>query len=142
MAVADAGMRVVALSEGPCAGAGAEGDAERGVAVLAGASPGEMWLAHTSPDGAVGPLLRRIDADCPQMSAMLATTDSAQGVFAVGCRAHAGAELVRARCGSWVCAAALPGRGGRAGGDVVLSARLAVVVVGRSGGGGVQLFIR
>jgi len=35
-----------------------------------GARPGDMWLAHTSPDGAVTPLLRRIHPDCPQMSAI------------------------------------------------------------------------
>lgn len=87
-------MHVVALSEGPCVLT--EGDAELGVAVLS--SPGELWLAHTSPDGAVGPLLRRIDTDCPQMSAMMAATDSTQGVYAMACRAHAGAELVRASC--------------------------------------------
>ena len=92
IAVSGAGMHVVALSEGPCVLT--EGDAELGVAVLS--SPGELWLAHTSPDGAVGPLLRRIDTDCPQMSTMMAATDSTQGVYAMACRAHAGAELVRA----------------------------------------------
>ena len=74
-------MHLVAVSDSPC---GWYDETRTPVGVVHGSQAGRLWLATVTPTGAVT-LLRRIDADCPFRSSTLSATDTARGVYYMGC---------------------------------------------------------